>query len=80
MIYEVTIEDMTPCGGEKYAIRQILEVEAENPMQYVMEHKRFPNVNVLREDKEEMVIQASNPVGYKTRYTFTWEESLDREC
>lgn len=71
MIYEVTIEDMTPCGGEKYANRRILEVEAESPMDYVQQNKRFPNVALIRQTEEETVVEATNPVGYKTRYTFT---------
>lgn len=71
MIYEVTVEDMTPCGGEKYAIRQILEIEAESPMAYVMEHKRFPNVESFTNEQGDTVIIASNPVGYRTKYTFT---------
>lgn len=71
MIYEVTIEDITPCGGEKYANRQILEVEAESPMAYVQANKRFPNVNLIHQTAEETVLEANNPVGYKTRYTFT---------
>lgn len=71
MLYEVTIEDMTPCGGEKYAIRQILEIEAESPMAYVQANKRFPNVTETTNDAGDPVIIASNPVGYRTKYTFT---------
>lgn len=71
MQYEVTIEDMTPCGGEKYAIRQILEIEAESPMAYVMANKRFPNVETHTNAQGDTVIIASIPVGYKTIYTFT---------
>lgn len=71
MIFEVTIEDMTPCGGEKYAIRRIEEVEADSPMAYVMANKRFPNVSERRNENGDTVIIASNPVGYRTRYTFS---------
>lgn len=71
MLYEVTIEDMTPCGGEKYAIRQILEVEADSPMAYVQANKRFPHVTESANADGDTVITASNPVGYRTRYTFT---------
>lgn len=71
MIYEVTIENITPCGGEKYAVRQILEVEAESPMQYVMENKLFPDVETVKNSDGETIIIASNPSGYRTRYTFT---------
>lgn len=71
MVYEITVENITPCGGEKYARREILEAEADSPMDYVEAHKLFPNVRLLRETEEETVIVASNPAGYQTRYTFT---------
>lgn len=71
MLYEITVEHITPCGGEKYARREILEAEANSPMDYVTAHKLFPNVRLLRESGDETVILASNPAGYQTRYTFT---------
>lgn len=71
MLYEITVEHITPCGGEKYAVREIIEAEAESPMAYVLANKRFPNVTVLKDDREETVIEAHNDAGYKTRYTFT---------
>ena len=40
--YEIIIESMTPCGGSKYAVRNIVEAEAESPEAYVEQHKRFP--------------------------------------
>ena len=71
MLYEITIENMTPCGGSKYALREIIEAEADSPMAYVMANKRFPKVTVVKDDGAETVIVASNDAGYQTRYTFT---------
>ena len=71
MLYEITIEHITPCGGEKHAIREIIEAEAESPMAYVLANKRFPDVSILKSNKEETVIEVRNNAGYKTRYTFT---------
>lgn len=71
MLYEITVENITPCGGEKYAVREIIEAEAESPMAYVLANKHFPNVTVLKDDSVETVIEARNDAGYKTRYTFT---------
>lgn len=71
MICEIIIEDMTPCGGEQYAIRRIVEEEIESPMAYVQANKRFPDVRETVNKRGDTVIIASNPVGYKTRYTFT---------
>lgn len=69
--YEILIENMTPCGGEQHAIRELVETEAESPMAYVMANKLFPDVESHINENGETVITASNPVGYKTRYTFT---------
>lgn len=71
MRYEVVIEDMTPCGGEKYAMRRIIEAEADSPRVYVEQNKRFPMVTEQVSDTGDTVIIAYNKVGYKTRYTFT---------
>ena len=71
MLYEITIENITPCGGSKYALREIIEAEADSPMEYVMTNKRFPKVTVLKDDGNETVIVASNDAGYQTRYSFT---------
>ena len=30
MLYKITVENITPCGGEKYAVREIIEAEAES--------------------------------------------------
>lgn len=32
--YEVIIEEINPCGGETYARKEIIEVEAESPESY----------------------------------------------
>ena len=56
MLYEITVEHITPCGGEKHAVREIIEAAAESPMAYVLANKRVPNVTVLKADREETVI------------------------
>lgn len=71
MLYEITIEEMTPCGGEKYAVRRIIEAETSSPIDYVQANKRFPNVTQSTNADGDTVILASNPVGYRDRYTFT---------
>ena len=39
---EVIIEEINPCGGETYARKEIIEVEAESPESYVRANARFP--------------------------------------
>ena len=61
---------MTPCGGSKYAVRTIMEAEAESPEAYVEQHKRFPIRDVSTTDSG-VVITTGNESGYVDRYTFT---------
>ncbi len=69
--YEVTIECMTPCGGSKYARREILEIEAESPLAYVEQNRQYPILEILEEGNGEVTILTGNAVGYKTRYYFS---------
>ena len=68
--YEIILESMTPCGGSKYAVRTIMETEAESPEAYVEQHKRFPIRDVSTTDSG-VVITTGNESGYVDRYTFT---------
>lgn len=68
--YELCIEAMTPCGGTKYARREILEVEAESPESYVKANAPLPIVDVA-DFGGSTVISTGDGVGYITRYIFT---------
>ena len=68
--YEIILESMTPCGGLKYAVRTIMEAEAESPEAYVEQHKRFPIRDVSTTDSG-VVITTGNESGYVDRYIFT---------
>ena len=67
--YEVTVECMTPCGGSKYARREILQVEAESPLAYVEQVRQLPILEVTEEDGS-VTVTTGNAAGYKTRYYF----------
>ncbi len=69
--YEIVLESITPCGGSKYAVRSIIEAEAESPEAYVEQHKRFPIREVSRTADGSVVITTGNESGYIDRYTFT---------
>ena len=68
--YEIILESMTPCGGSKYAVRTIMEAEAESPEAYVEQHKRFP-IRDVSTTGSGVVITTGNDSGYVDRYTFT---------
>lgn len=70
--YEVIIVDMTPCGGEKYANREVMEVETDNPEAWVRAHSRHPNILDIGTDATgDLVITTGDGHGYITRYTFS---------
>lgn len=69
--YEVIIEEINPCGGETYARKEIIEVEAESPESYVKAHARFPILEVSEQSDGTTLIITGNDSGYFTRYTFS---------
>lgn len=69
--YEVFVEDMNPCGGEEYARRELLEIEAESPEAYVKAVGRFPVLDISENPKGDRVITTGDTHGYIIRYTFT---------
>ena len=47
--YEVATEYINPCGGNEYAIRDILEVETDDPVDYVRSRLRGKVVELSEE-------------------------------
>lgn len=69
--YEVYIEDINPCGGDRYAKKEILEVEAESPEAYVKENGRFPIMEKIEDPSGDVIIVTGDGSGNSVRYTFT---------
>ena len=69
--YEVIIEEINPCGGETYARKEIIEVEADSPESYVKANARFPILEVSEQSDGTTLVIAGNDSGYITRYTFS---------
>lgn len=46
--YEIFIEEINPCGGEKYSKKTLIEAEAASPEAYVKENGRFPVLESVR--------------------------------
>ena len=40
--YEILIETINPCGGERHAKKEIIEAECESPEAYVKENATYP--------------------------------------
>lgn len=69
--YEVIIEEVNPCGGEAYARKEIIEVEAESPESYVRANAKFPILEIIPQNDGSTLIVTGNDSGYFTRYTFS---------
>lgn len=69
--YEVFIEDINACGGEQYAKKELLEIEAESPEDYVNENGRFPIMDVSKNANGDTVITTGDGKGNFVKYTFS---------
>lgn len=69
--YEVFIEDINSCGGEQYAKKELIEVEADSPEAYVKANGRFPIIDVSENANGDTVITTGDGKGNFLRYTFT---------
>ena len=69
--YEVATEYINPCGGNEYAIRDILEVETDDPVEYVRKEGRFPIMEVTTDKNGDLLIITGDGKGYFIRYTFS---------
>ena len=69
--YEVIIEEINPCGGERHANKKILEIEAESPESYIAENGRFPIMDKTEMSNGDVVIVTGDGSGNMVRYTFS---------
>ena len=69
--YEVFVEDINSCGGEQYAKKELLEVEAAGPESYVKENGRYPILDISRNAQGDTVVMTGDGKGNFVRYTFT---------
>lgn len=69
--YEIFIEEINPCGGEKHSKKTLIEVEAVSPEAYVKENGRFPILETTSNENGDVVIVTGDNNGSFVRYTFT---------
>ena len=71
MQYDVLIENINPCGGEKHAIRTFQEVETDDPVEWVRKSAKFPVIDTSRNPRGDIIVVSANGRSYIDRYTFT---------
>ena len=69
--YEIFVEEINPCGGEKYSKKTLIEAEAASPEAYVKEKGRFPVLESTYNENGDIVIVTGDNKGSFVRYTFT---------
>ena len=69
--YEVFIEDINSCGGEQYAKKELIEVEADSPEAYVKANGRFPILDIAENTHGDTVLTTGEGCGNFLRYTFS---------
>lgn len=69
--FEVLIETINPCGGQRHAKKEFLEIEAESPKAYVAEHGRYPVIDSGKNTDGDTVITTGDGKGNLIRYIFT---------
>ena len=69
--YEIFIEEINPCGGEKYSKKTLIEAEAASPEAYVKENGRYPVLETTGNENGDVVIVTGDGQGTFIRYTFT---------
>ena len=69
--YEIFVEEINPCGGEKHSKKTLIEAEADSPEAYVKENGRFPILESILNEKGDVVIVTGDNHGSIVRYTFT---------
>ena len=69
--YEVFTEEITPCGGTKYARRNVIEVEADSPEAYVRENGRYPIIEITEQPNGDVKVITGDGNGYFINYVFS---------
>ena len=70
-VYDVYVEDINPCGGEKHSKKKFMEVRCEDPEKYVQENGRFPILETVENADGTLLIVTGDGAGYFIRYTFS---------
>ena len=69
--YEIFVEEINPCGGEKHSKKTLIEAEADSPEAYVKDNGRFPILESILNENGDVVIVTGDNHGSIVRYTFT---------
>ena len=69
--YELLIQTINPCGGEKHDKKEFLEIEAESPEAYVKANAAYPIMDSVVKSDGDVVITTGDGKGNFVKYIFT---------
>ena len=69
--YEVLVETINPCGGDRHAKKEFLEITAESPEQYGADNGRYPVLSTGINPEGDVIITTGDGKGSMVRYIFT---------
>lgn len=69
--YEILIETVNPCGGDRHAKREIIEAKCESPEAYVKANAPYPIMDTTKTPAGDTLIITGDGKGSMVRYTFT---------
>jgi hypothetical protein len=70
-IYDVLVETINPCGGERHSEKKFIEVETDDPVAYVKENAQWEIIDVTEIDEDDVVITTGDGKGYLAKYNFS---------
>ena len=70
-IYDVLVESINPCGGDKHSTKEFIEVETDDPVTYVKENGQWEILETNENKDGDLVITTGDGNGYLVRYTFS---------
>ena len=62
--YEIIIETINPCGGDRHSQQEIIEANIESPEAFVKEKGRFPIIDKIENPDGGVVIVTGDGKGY----------------
>ena len=69
--YEVLVETITPCGGERHASKEFIDVDTNSPEAWVRSNGRWPILDTAHSPQGDEIFITGDEAGNIIRYTFT---------
>ena len=69
--YEVLVRTIKPCPGDAHDKETFLEIEADDPIGYVLENAPYPILDSVENLNSEVIVTTGDGKGNFVKYSFT---------